>query len=228
MTTPIVLPDSDNLKRCTLCGEAKELALFSRDKRRADGRRAWCKSCQSARARSYYETHAEQRREYARTYNAEHNEQRSEYRRAHHAANRKRNNARSLAYYAAHIEEIREYQREYRAANAERRNEYGRLYRAANPEVMRKHERNRRARKAGNGGTYTTEDLALIRKSQTDSKGRLICWRCGKPITDTPDLDHWIPLKHDGLNSAGNLHYMHAHCNRTKHAKHPFELGRLL
>jgi hypothetical protein len=88
---------------------------------------------------------------------------------------------------------------------------------------------NRRARKQITGGTRTAaDDLSAIRAAQTDKKGRLICWRCNKPIKETPHLDHWIPLDKGGSNDPGNLHYMHATCNLTKSAKHPFELGVLL
>ena len=85
------------------------------------------------------------------------------------------------------------------------------------------------------------EDLDAIRKAQTDRHGRLICWACGYPIVGNepppifPDaahlpshVDHWVPLKHDGSNDAGNLHIMHGICNLKKGSKHPMEIGRLL
>jgi 5-methylcytosine-specific restriction endonuclease McrA len=109
------------------------------------------------------------------------------------------------------------------------------ISRVANPERVAKQRRaysasnhRRRARKLATGGTFTTADLDAIRAAQTDKRGRLICWRCGKPIKGTPELDHWIPIARGGRNDAGNLHYMHATCNRNKGAKLPTEIGRLI
>jgi 5-methylcytosine-specific restriction endonuclease McrA len=136
----------------------------------------------------------------------------------------------NAAYRAATVERRAEYQREYYAANAERRAEYRREYyeTPTGRVACIAAEHRRRAHMAGAGGTYTRADLAAIRAAQTDKRGRLICWRCGKPIKDTPHLDHWIPLSRGGSNDPGNLHYMHASCNQLKGSKHPTEIGRLI
>lgn len=101
-------------------------------------------------------------------------------------------------------------------------------WRSANPDKVRISRNKRRFRIQSAEGTYSAGDLAAIRAAQTDKCGRLICWRCGKPIKGTPHLDHWIPLAKGGANEAGNLHYMHGRCNQSKGAKHPTEIGRLL
>jgi hypothetical protein len=200
MSDPIISPENPQLKRCTKCGELKPREAFSRATRLRDGLQYACKACNAAYHAANAERIAKQKREY-------------------NAANRERMEERQ-----------REYDRKYYAANRERIAERQRKYfqTDAGKVANRAGSHNRRAQKAGSAGTYTASDLASIRAAQTDKLGRLICWRCGKPITDTPELDHWIPLKHRGKNSPGNLHYMHAHCNRTKQAKHPFDIGRLL
>lgn len=133
----------------------------------------------------------------------------------------------------------------YYQENKQRYNEYYAEYRRKYPEKRRAatigHNHKRRAKKRGNGGTYTAKDLAAVRASQTDKHGRLICWKCCKPIIGNeppphlpngsrvpPALDHWIPLDKGGSNDAGNLHYMHGLCNMSKGAKMPHEIGRLL
>ena len=126
--------------------------------------------------------------------------------------------------YVKHIDKRREGARNYRSANPDS----WRNYAAANPDKIRRQDHARRARKLAAGGAFTATDLESVRAAQTDRKGRLICWRCGKPIKGTPHLDHWIPLAGGGTNDPGNLHYMHPKCNMTKSAKHPTELGRLL
>jgi hypothetical protein len=40
-----ITPASDDLKRCTKCGEKKPRAQFSRDRSRKDGRYPQCKAC---------------------------------------------------------------------------------------------------------------------------------------------------------------------------------------
>ncbi len=37
------------MKKCTKCGEVKDLELFNRNSRRRDGRQSWCKACAHAR-----------------------------------------------------------------------------------------------------------------------------------------------------------------------------------
>lgn len=187
------------------------------------------------RTRQYHHANKDRRREYVnankeqisqqkREYRRNHKEQLAEQERKYRAKNREKIRARNRQYRIEHLEERREKTRKWFAENPNYRRDYAATY----PEKVRAKYHRYRARKSGNGGTHTDTDLAAIRAAQTDNKGRLICWHCGKPIKGTPQLDHWIPLKRGGSNGAGNLHYMHARCNQTKSAKHPVEIGRLL
>lgn len=88
---------------------------------------------------------------------------------------------------------------------------------------------NRRAMKRRAGGLYTAHDIELQIRAQTDSKGRLICWWCDKPIKGKYHIDHRIPLSRGGSNDARNLCITHVKCNAHKHDKLPHEYnGRLL
>jgi hypothetical protein len=208
-----VSPDDTTLKRCSKCCEWKSRDLFSSDRSKKDGLSSLCKACRSESDRKFHSEHREERNERCRRYHAEHREDRLESFRQQ---------------YAEHREERQRYARRYTAEHGIARLESNRRYNAANIDVRRAQHHRRRARKFGNGGTYSASDLISIRAAQTDKQGRLICWACGKPITGTPHLDHWIPLAQGGLNEASNLHYMHARCNMTKHTKHPTEIGRLI
>jgi DNA-directed RNA polymerase subunit RPC12/RpoP len=214
------------LKRCTKCGTEYPATgeFFGPSNQVKSGLLARCRTCVSAYDHQRRIDNIEVRREYDRRYRAEHHEAKLANNHRYYAENREKLQEDSRRYDAANKDRRREKHREWEARNPD----YARRQYAKNPELGRARSHARRARKLEVGGTYTPDDLAAIRAAQTDKKGRLICWRCGKPITDTPDLDHWIPLKHRGENGPGNLHYMHAHCNRTKHAKHPFDIGRLL
>lgn len=232
-------PDSTTLKRCTKCGEWKPRDHFSNDRSRKDGLNRHCKACNAV----YRAQNADSIREYKRQWEIENRERLREHKRNYDEANREKVRDRQRRYRADNSESIREQKRQYRAErrekeranrrrwreqNPEKMKEARRRWRIANPDMCRAHTHRRRALVLGNGGTYTTNDLAAIRAAQTDKRGRLICWLCGTPITDKPHLDHFIPLDKGGSNHAGNLHYTHANCNLLKGAKHPIETGRLL
>lgn len=156
---------------------------------------------------------------------------------------RAKETTRGAAYRANNKDKIAAYNKDYRKRNVERRKAYNnkwnaehrehvrateKAYKQRRPEVRQGIKARRRDLDRAAEESVSTADLAAIRAAQTDKKGRLICWKCGEPITETPHLDHWIPMKRGGPSNPGNLHYMHAHCNLTKSAKHPTEIGRLL
>ena len=200
-------PDLTTSKRCTKCDEVKPLDQFSKYRRKKDGLQPQCKACN----REYRQHNAERKHEYNQEY---------------YRGNIEHIRESQREYYQENIEHIRNYRRKNADHISEQRREYSQTPGGKTARTAAEHHY--RARKKDTGGSFTAADLAAIRAAQTDRRGRLICWRCNKPITDTPHLDHWIPLKHGGANSAGNLHYMHAKCNLTKHSKHPTELGRLI
>lgn len=233
-------------------------AHFNANKTNVDGLSTYCKECHKQYAREWYQRDKERLKEKARQYYSEHKEQAANSRKRWAENNRERKADTDKAWYEANrdrrhatwkrwYDENREWQSEQNRRryieNKDRYAEAGREWYQKNRDDVRRRSRQwakdnpdkrraqhhaRRARKVGNGGTYTAADLAAIRTAQTDKRGRLICWACGKPIIDAPHLDHWIPLKHGGRNDAGNLHFMHAECNTRKNAKHPTEIGRLL
>lgn len=251
-------PDSTTLKRCSKCDEWKLRDQFHKNRCAKDGLCLWCKSCRSAagaihrglnrdaiceRKRQAYENNREVERKRNHDRYIKNREVRLEQVRQYRSDNRETIASKALEYRIEHREESRQYssrwrtenreaslagKRRYYAEHPDEERERRRRWRKNNPDTYRANLYRRRARKHGNGGSCNAADLAAIRAAQTDKKGRLICWRCGKPITDTPHLDHWIPLKEGGAHAPGNLHYMHARCNLTKGAKHPAETGRLL
>jgi hypothetical protein len=78
------------LKQCSKCKEYKTLDFFHNDKSRKDGKHPYCKSCNSARARAYYNANPEK----VAAKNREWNE-----------ANPEKAAARKRAYYAANTEQ---------------------------------------------------------------------------------------------------------------------------
>jgi len=92
------------MKKCSKCGQVKDLNEFCRDRSRKDGKSHYCKACHSARDKAY------------------------------RAANREKDIARHRAWRAANPEKSREISKAWRDANPERRAAYEKAYRAANRE----------------------------------------------------------------------------------------------
>jgi len=59
-------------KKCSNCGEAKDLTLFSKDRARTSGIRPYCKACIREKAKRYYAANKEKCREQQKRYEATH------------------------------------------------------------------------------------------------------------------------------------------------------------
>lgn len=186
---------------------------------------------------------AEYDREYSRQCRAAHPEKvrkaNNRWRVAHLESGRKRSRKWRLAHpekaresdrkqRAANLGRHREYLRKYRAANPERARGYGRKYYAtheeagrarvrryqkANPQKMAAKQNKRRALKAGNGGSYTAEEL------------RVLCERYGNqcigpgPHEGDLEADHVVPIISGGMSDIMNIQPLCGACNRRKGTK---------
>jgi 5-methylcytosine-specific restriction endonuclease McrA len=92
-----------------------------------------------------------------------------------------------------------------------------RAWREANREYWRSYmavyAQNRRARKAKNGGFYTTDDVAALRAKQG---GR--CAAC-KTSEGRLEVDHIVPVARGGSNDQANLQLLCSWCNKSKGAR---------
>lgn len=234
-------PDLTTSKRCTKCGEIKPLSAYSVCNQRRDGLRPECRVCAAAITKAWrlenheevirsgrkrYASNREDFVERARDYRLAHKDEIAARYHARYEANKDTLLERNRLSYSKHREKRLLYAQTYRLENTDRRRAYRKSRRGRELETANKH--NRRMKILARQGSVTADDLAAIRAAQTDKRGRLICWGCGKPINDTPHLDHWIPIKQDGAHDAGNLHFMHATCNLEKGSRLPFEFGRLI
>ena len=200
-----MLPDDITLdsKRCPKCSETKSRAAFSRDRSRLDGLSCYCKACKAA--------HWDQNRERFLAQQAEW--------RANHP---ERVVAWQAAYYAQHIEYYAARALVYRENNRERIAAQKAVYRAGHLSLHAAHQRNRRARKLGAGGSHTAEQLTDLRQEQQD-----LCVYCWGPLGESPHVDHMIPLARGGSDSIDNLVWACAPCNLKKHAKTAEEFLKL-
>jgi len=195
----------DNQKRCSKCKEWKDRSAFSKDATRKDGLCLQCKTCIAAYNTFYNRTHVEKRA----AYRAEHRKDKATYRAEHREE--------IAAYYAAYYAEHR----------AEIASKYS-AWQKANPDKMRAKNHRRRARKTGNGGTHTADDI----KRQGDSQSWKCWWRGPGCLIDCKDkyhVDHLVPLSRGGHNNPSNLVISCPVCNLKKLDKLPHEfLERLL
>lgn len=234
MPTPIVLPDSNNLKRCSKCHEWKPFEAFYRDSDKKDGYHGRCIACvkenrvynerSRERSRAWREAHPHYHKErsasdpeyraktqsYVKQWRAEHPERILEYSRRREPRKRDR-------YYKSDY--WREYHRKRYAADPEYYRSRVRAYAAANPDKVRARQHLRRST---NNGSFTSADIEAIRVAQGNR-----CYLCHKKLKKY-HIDHFIPLSKGGTNDPGNLRLACPKCNMSKHDKHPFELGILL
>jgi 5-methylcytosine-specific restriction endonuclease McrA len=223
-------PSEINFKTCTKCGETKPTTAFSKDVSKKDGLCCQCKACVAF----YYAENREKRLAYNANYYMEHRDEKLNYCAAYRESHRDEQAAYSTKYRAEHLEEVRAYSRVYEASHREERQAYRIKHRnqksaycaawqRANPIKVRANVHRYNARKRGNGGSHTAEDV----KRQGDSQAWK-CWWCGKRCKSKYHVDHLIPLARGGHNGPTNLVIACPKCNCSKNDKLPDEwAGRL-
>lgn len=111
--------------------------------------------------------------------------------------------------------------RAYRAANKEKVAEKNRRHRLENPEMYRQYCRNRRAKRAAAEGSFSADDLAVIRRRQKDR-----CCYCRTDLKGGGEPDHIIAIASGGSNWPRNIQIACRPCNRRKHSKSPEDFAR--
>lgn len=188
----------------------------------------------------YLESNREKRKQYAQE-----NKEAAQKRGAvWYAANKEHHIKKGRIWRAANKERVRENNRKLRLANPERTRKYSRLHYWADAERARELARNRqdstrgvrnnkrRALKANAPGSFTVEDINLLREVQNS-----ICampWCDNKLYKDTKDpnhketIDHIVPLLRGGSNQLGNLRLVCKSCNSRKGTKTTAETMKML
>lgn len=96
-------------------------------------------------------------------------------------------------------------------------------WRKKNPDKSRQYVHARRARKRGNGGKYTAEDIAEICKMQ---RGK--CAYCPASLKNKYHVDHIVPLARGGSNERRNVQLTCPKCNHSKGPRDPLVHARSL
>lgn len=204
---------------CKTCGNEYPATLeyFHKNKDRKDGLCTACKRCACEASRIWHKEHPEQSRARSRRYAQAYPEKKREA---------------SRRWREEHPEQVRVNNQRWREEHPESPEQIhvrSQHYYKTHPEQARLNSRIRKARKRAAGGAFTAADIELQVKAQTDSKGILHCWWCGKPIKSKYHIDHRIPITRNGSNDPRNLCLAHPKCNMSKGNKLPHEWnGRLL
>lgn len=228
--------EDSNTKRCTKCGEHKQLSLFYKGVRYKDGLHPWCKPCHKVGGDSYRARNPEKISAYSKKWRSENKDKVRAWGKAYEESNRDKIRARKAAEYSSDPQRKLKKNAEWAAKNRDklrqlnaawyerhRENHNARFCdrRKQNPEIGRIIAHNYRARKRNNGGQLST---GLSDRLFALQKGKCAC--CGKKLGDDYHLDHIVQLALCGTNTDDNIQLLRAECNLRKSAKHPVDFMR--
>jgi len=153
-----------------------------------------------------YSQHLEENRAYARTYAEAHAERHLATANAWNKANPERVKELADARHKTHPEKRPAVHRAWRETNRERCRAYELAYYKIHPDKRRAKDHRRKARKLGNGGSWTAVEWLTLKRQYG-----FRCVACWKTETELLALnrklvpDHIVSLKRGGLNSICNL-----------------------
>lgn len=163
-----------------------------------------------------------EKRAYMAAWRARNREHLRVSRAAYYAANAERENRQNAEWRASNLERHLRTRAEYRASNGDAIAAYDKAYRAANYDKHLARNSKRRAKKFGNGGAHTPEQVQELLVRQ-----RFRCAYCRTSIKKRPIKDHILAISKGGTDDISNIQMTCYPCNAKKGAKHPLEFARL-
>ena len=203
---------------CAKCLVEKVASEFSKSAPKSNGLGSYCKSCQRAYGRAYYEANREKAAAYyeanreralssAKAYRESNREKAAMYQKAYRKANKEKVAAQKKAYYEANKGNVLSSKKVYREANKETQKAYCR----ANREKRNAANAKRRSAKLGAtpawANEFFIEEAYSLAKQRTEMLG--FAWH----------VDHIVPLQGKtvcGLHVEDNLQVIPAQENLAK------------
>lgn len=205
------------MKRCTKCGEYKELTDFYK---RDNGKyyRSSCKQCEIIAARKWNIENAERVKQNRHNVYINNRNQENEDSRKWKRENKKRANELSVLWYQNNQDKSILRSREYRKNNRDIVNKKTAIWFSKNKNKACEYTRKRNALKAESHVGVVCYDEILRRDCG-------ICHICNKPIISNLHFDHIVPLSRGGTHSMDNIAISHSECNLRKNNKLLTELN---
>ncbi len=221
------------MKVCSKCNKKKELNKFYRASQNKDGLRGQCKECTLKYNHTYYKKNAKRLRKNEKEHRQKNLKVKRQSERDYYKKNLKkirirkknwykenldRERKRQRDWYKNHtytqeyLEKKKKYRRDYYKLNKQKEKKGNKKWRKDNPEKRMAIENKRRAKKAGNGGSFTEQEWKEL-CDKYDNK----CLCCGKKKKLT--ADHVIPLVKGGSSYIKNIQPLCKSCNSKKHIK---------
>lgn len=173
-----------------------------------------CIECGKNNSRRCIAANPERRLEYSRRWDRNNKWHRRQY----YAKNRDAIIARAKRWWKSHQELDKKRAAAWRLSHPDKAAAAIRKWRLSNLDKAAAKERNRNARKRGNGGTHTAADIHNIFKMQ---HGKCAC--CRIYLRAKYHVDHIKPVSKGGSNDRRNLQVLCVPCNLRKHDLDPIE-----
>jgi hypothetical protein len=230
----------EQTKKCSKCGEVKDVNLFSKNRNRKDGLKSECKSCYKTYQKAYHEANREAIRAKSKTYYEANKENKLAYQKTYREANRDTIIAKDKKYYEANKDTILAKSKAYREANREAIYLQRKAYREANRDVitLRKkayREANRDShneKSAARRAMKKTNTPKFIRDCSVDKKRRVFSYNLSRLLTETTgvqhQVDHMWPISDGGPHWSGNLQVIPAVENIAKSDKVDEEIKKTI
>ena len=172
------------MKTCTKCGEEKALSEYYKKKSGRCGVSAVCNKCEAARYRKWYEENKDNKAAYEKKWREE------------------------------NPEKVAAKDKKYREENKEKAYAATKKWQEENKDKMKAIKHRYKARKAGNGGSFTAQEWRDLKK-----KYGYKCLCCGEKKKLT--ADHVIPVSWEGgTSNIDNIQPLCGPCNSGKRNHH--------
>jgi len=121
----------------------------------------------------------------------------------------------SKGWYKKHSEEVKKRSKQWNKENPDKAKQSSQKWVKAHPELQSAYYHKRRAKKSGNGGSFTTGEWDLLKKQYG-----YVCPMCNRKEPEIKlTIDHIIPLSKGGSNYIENIQPLCSSCNSIKRTR---------
>lgn len=198
------------MKTCTKCKIEKQEKEFSKHCNNKDGLQHQCKTCNHNYAIAHSKHIVEKIYIWKKNNPDKVKNSNAIYRQKHPG----KDTARMAEWRRNNPEKDKEKRRAWQKANPDKMKQATLNWQKKHPESLKANNSKRRARKVGNGGCHTGEQIKQMFFHQ---KGR--CFTCGDKIDKKYHIDHITPICKGGTDDISNIQLLCPFCNMSKNKK---------